>query len=33
MREFYKEWEKVIEFSSETGEGVEELWQVIEQHG
>ncbi|MCL2036132.1 MAG: ribosome biogenesis GTP-binding protein YihA/YsxC [Oscillospiraceae bacterium] len=33
QREIYKRWENVIEFSSETGEGVEELRRVIESHG
>jgi GTP-binding protein len=32
MREVFKEY-KTIEFSAETGEGVEELRQVIENHG
>ncbi|MCL1789611.1 MAG: ribosome biogenesis GTP-binding protein YihA/YsxC [Oscillospiraceae bacterium] len=32
MREIYKDWNSVIEFSSETGEGVQELRQVIENH-
>jgi len=33
MRETYKSWSNIIEFSSETGEGVEELKHVIEQYG
>ncbi|MCL1832265.1 MAG: ribosome biogenesis GTP-binding protein YihA/YsxC [Oscillospiraceae bacterium] len=32
MREVYKDWRNIVEFSSETGEGVEELRAIIEEY-